>query len=128
MLISDLVVGDVPGWVRGVVRLFDESVAAAVGETVYLAEIAHAGLVDAKVKSRFVYEREAVVGMLRSEVESRLDACRWAARTPAWARRLLRAAAEPVIAGIAAAVHGKVTSVLVYARKPSAATSAPASA
>ena len=115
MLVSDIVVERVPSWVRAVVGRFNPAVAGALGESEYLAGLRRAGLSDVEVRSRYRYDADQIEGMLRSElagIGARSRVARWVPK--AFDRVLTVLAAR-----IARAVAGRVTSVQVYARKPS---------
>jgi SAM-dependent methyltransferase len=116
MLISDIVISEVPSWARHVVRRFNPAVAAAIGEAEYLAGLRRAGLGEVEVRARHVYDRGSLEGMLLSEIDGALDA-RGLRGAP---RRVLRRALEAVVSRLARAADGKVTSVQVFARKGSA--------
>jgi SAM-dependent methyltransferase len=115
MLISDIVVSDVPAWARTVVRWFNPAVAATIGEGEYVEGLRRAGLSDVEVRGRHVYERASIEGMLGSELDALVDRRFRGARARAVARRGLALLASR-IASVAA---GKVTSIQVHARKPS---------
>ena len=68
MRVSDIVVEDLPGWVRASVALYASCVGGAVSEAEYAAGLRRAGLVDVEVVERFPYGEEMVKGFIASEV------------------------------------------------------------
>lgn len=103
MLISDIVVNDVPTWARRVAGFYNKAAGAALSERDYLAALRRAGLRDVEIRERHVYERDDVASMVDSELG--LGAVTLKQRLGRWIKKpLIRAAA------------GKVVSIRVYAR------------
>lgn len=100
MLVSDIVVKDLPAWIRASEALFSSCIAGAIGEDEYLAGLAQAGLADAAVLERHVYGAAEIADFVRSEL-------------PGAARAL----AGGLVGRIAAAVEGKIASVRFSARR-----------
>jgi SAM-dependent methyltransferase len=99
MSVSDIVVQDVPDWVRQSMALYASCVAGAVSEDEYAASLRRAGLADVEVAERFPYDLEQVRSLIESEVPG---AIKGSIDTPA----------------LAAEVAEKVWSVKFHARKP----------
>ncbi len=95
--ISDVVVSDLPDWIRQVPGVYESCIGGAVSEAEYLFGIRAAGLTDVQVVDRLVYDAEQIGGMVASE----LGCC----------------VPEELIAQGAQAVAGKVQSVRVVGRK-----------
>ena len=102
MLVSDIVASDLPEWVRKNSALYGSCIAGAIGEEEYLAGLRAAGLVEAVVRERFVYDP----GSLREIVASELP------------RVACCGAGENAANEIATALGGKIWSAKIYARKP----------
>jgi SAM-dependent methyltransferase len=113
MLISDIVVGDVPSWVRTIVRVFNASVAAALSEGGYVDGLRRSGLTGVEVRGRHVYEQASIEGMLVAELDGLVES-RLAGAT---ARRVARSLLAPLATQVARVAAGKVTSVQMYARR-----------
>jgi SAM-dependent methyltransferase len=108
MLISDIVVKDLPEWVRKDRTLYHSCVAGAISEDEYLQGLRSAGLEDVEVRDRLVYEAVQIEGIIESDLED--TACCGSVPDGQGGRNAVRRAAE--------SVAGKVWSVLVAARKP----------
>ena len=102
MLISDIVVEDLPDWVRADKVLYSACVAGAISEAEYVAGLGAAGLQAVEVRDRLVYDCCQIEALYRDELAD-------AAPLP---DETLRRAAQ--------AVDGKVWSAMFYARKPAA--------
>jgi len=97
--ISDIVVQDLPAWIREDAAALVGCVAGAISETEYLEGLGDAGLSRVEVEERLVYEAEQI----RAIVESDLGE--------------LLASSELIDKGLAE-VEGKVWSARFKARKP----------
>jgi SAM-dependent methyltransferase len=64
MLVSDIVVEDLPDWVRGDENLYNGCIGGAVSESDYLQGLRAAGLKDVGVVKRFVYDARQLQWML----------------------------------------------------------------
>ena len=60
MLVSDIVVNELPNEIRQNESLYNSCIAGAISEEEYLAGLQNAGLIDVKVVDRLVYEPEQV--------------------------------------------------------------------
>ena len=96
--ISDIVVSDLPGWVREITGSYAACLGGAISEAEYVAGLEAAGLVDVTVRDRLVYDADQLAGLVASELPG---------VTPELVERAL-----PIVAG-------KVQSIRVHARKPS---------
>ncbi len=103
MLVSDIVVEDLPAWVRADKVLYSACVAGAISEAEYVAGLAAAGLEGVEVRDRLVYDCCQLEALYRDEL------AREAESEPVSDEVLRRAVQE---------VGGKVWSAMVYARKP----------
>ncbi len=67
MLVSDIVVKNLPDWLRRNDRLYAACVGGAISEEEYLAGLRHAGLIDVEVRNRFVYEASQIKAFFQTE-------------------------------------------------------------
>ena len=104
MLISDIVLGDVPRWARAVAGLYNRAVSRALSEPSYVRALEAAGLKAVRVLDRQEYGRESISNMIRSELDL---------QAPGVKARLGRLVERPLVE-IAA---NRVTSIRVYARR-----------
>jgi arsenite methyltransferase len=111
MQVSDIVVQDVPGWVRNSLALYASCVAGAISEADYVGALQRAGLVDAEVRERSPYDFGQVKALIESEIP---------AETPATCcGSSASSSRKPVdTAALAAEVAEKVWSAKFSARKP----------
>ncbi|MFC1609636.1 arsenite methyltransferase [Myxococcota bacterium] len=68
MLVSDIVVEDLPDWIRQSAALYAACIAGAISEDEYLAGLRRAGLIDTEVRERFVYDTAQLAGLIGSEI------------------------------------------------------------
>ena len=115
MLVSDIVVQDVPAWVRESMALYASCVAGAVSETEYVEGLRRAGLVDVEVRERYPYDFDQVRALIESEVPA--SCC-----GPAPSSCCGGATAPIDAATIAAEVAQKVWSAKFHAWKPGRGT------
>lgn len=108
MVVSDIVVDGIPGWVRENKALYNSCVAGAISESAYLAGLERAGLVDVEVQDRLVYDKSQMNAFLHSELSADGEGCCSA----------LASLTPQMIEKMSAAVVGKVWSARVYAKKP----------
>lgn len=99
MLISDIVVEDLPDWVRENELARNACVAGAISEGEYIAGLERAGLENVEARARFVYDLPQLAELVRSDLPG--DAAAYAALAERAARDLT----------------GKVASVQFVARK-----------
>ncbi len=107
MLVSDIVVKDLPDWVARDEGLYSTCVAGAISEEEYVDGLRAAGLEDVAVRHRIVYDVAQLEAFIRSDlVEGEPAACCCAPTSG----QNLRDVAE--------ALEGKVWSAKIFARKP----------
>lgn len=108
MLVSDIVVQDLPDRVRRNEALYTACVAGAISEEEYLDGLRGAGLEDVEVRERLVYDAAQLKGLIRSDLAD--------------ADRQMANGAVPIddeaLSGIVDSVAGKVWSAMFSARKP----------
>jgi len=102
MQVSDIVVEDLPDWVKKSAEVYSACIGGAISEADYLQGVRDAGLVDVEVKERLVYEPMQVLSLVENDVE--LDAL------------LDKLGVTREQAG--EALRGNVSSIKVAARKP----------
>jgi len=107
MLVSDIVVRDLPDFIRESALAYASCIAGAISEEQYVAGLRRAGLVDVEVRERIVYEAAQLDALLESEDLA-----------PAFASCCGGAPSKVMLQGMAAAVEGRVWSAKVAARKP----------
>ncbi len=108
MLVSDIVVENLPGWVRENKALYTSCVAGAISEKEYLDGLQAAGLENAEVRERLVYDSPQLEGLIQSDLADASEEVRnWAATS-----------GEEAMTRAAQSVAGKVWSAMFYARKP----------
>jgi SAM-dependent methyltransferase len=105
VLVSDIVAQDLPDEVRADPALYTSCVAGAISEEEYLAGLRAAGLVDATVRDRLVYDADQLVAFFHGD-NGEGGCCGAPAADP----RAVAAAARRLV--------GKVWSAKLYARKP----------
>ncbi len=111
MRVSDIVVERLPRWLRSIPSLYESCVGGAISEAEYLGGLRAAGLENAEVSERLVYETDQVANLVLSELPAwwkgaiktlRLTgAVRWLARSVAgkvWSARFLAHKAPAVSA------------------------------
>jgi len=68
MRVSDIVVQDLPEWVRQDQNFYNNCVAGAISEEEYLQGLRKAGLRDVEVRDRIIYDASQLLGLIASEV------------------------------------------------------------
>ncbi len=102
MLVSDIVVESLPDWIRESKYLYSACIAGAIDETAYVQGLAAAGLADAEVRDRLVYDAAQVCSLIAAESPG------GEADEPA----------DEMLKRVAAEIEGKIWSASIYARKP----------
>ena len=105
MLVSDIVARDLPAEVRDDPALYTSCVAGAISEEEYLAGLRAAGLVDATVRERLVYDATQLEAFFHGD-DGEGACCGGPAAT------------GPQVAAAAQRMVGKVWSAKLFARKP----------
>ncbi len=75
MRVSDIVVDDLPDWVRTNEHLYNICIAGAISEVEYLQGLRDAGLTDVRVAETLTYEPSQVKALFVSEVDGSGDDC-----------------------------------------------------
>ena len=109
MLISDIVVQDLPQWVRADKRLYSSCIAGAISEEEYLEGLRRAGLEDVEVRERIVYDAGQLSEFMRCELPEAvsLGSCGG------------QSTDNDMLESLARDLTGKVWSAKVYAKKAS---------
>jgi len=110
MLVSDIVVRDLPDEIKKSQALYNSCVSGAVNEEEYLEGLRQAGLTDVEVRERIHYDALQLEGFIASELpgnKEALGACCGGSDNDA-----------PLAKRIAESLVGKVWSAKVFARKP----------
>jgi ubiquinone/menaquinone biosynthesis C-methylase UbiE len=67
MLVSDIVVKNLPDWLRQNNQVYAACVGGAISEEEYLAGLRKAGLMNVEVRNRFVYEASQIKAFFETE-------------------------------------------------------------
>jgi arsenite methyltransferase len=102
MLVSDIVARDLPASVRQLAELYASCIGGAISEDEYLAGLREAGLTEAVVKDRLVYDADQLEGIAASDAES--TCCCGGGKSQ--------------LGAVARSLAGSVWSAKIYARKP----------
>lgn len=103
MLISDIVVEDLPDWIRQNQALYSSCVAGAVSEGDYVNGLKKAGLSHVEVRDRLVYDGSQIKGLIESELPEASEA--------------LNCLDKKSLEQLTGSVTGKIWSALFFARK-----------
>ncbi len=106
MLVSDIVVEDLPDWVLAREELWDSCIAGAISEKEYIAGLTSAGLQDVEIRDRLYYDSAQMTGLIESELPEGLSSCCGGGGFD-----------SETIKQMASEVEGKIWSVNVFARK-----------
>jgi len=109
MLVSDIVVEDLPDWVRRSEALYCSCVAGAISEGEYIGGLKKAGLDNVEVLDRLVYDVSQVSAFVKSEVIPGLEDATGCCGDPV---------SEDNLKQIASSMDGKVWSAKFRAQKP----------
>ena len=72
MSVSDIVVEELPWWLRRIPSVYNSCVGGAISESRYVEGLESAGLGDVEVLDRLVYDADQMTALMLSEVPSRL--------------------------------------------------------
>ena len=108
MLVSDIVVENLPDWVRENKALYTSCVAGAISEKEYLDGLQAAGLENVGVRERLVYDSPQLERLIESDLPD----------TREEVRNRVATSGEDAVTRAAQSVAGKVWSAMFYARKP----------
>lgn len=111
MLVSDIMVKDLPQWVRENKALYSSCISGSISEEEYLTGLEKAGMSNVEVMARLVYDTCHMAGLVKSEMPE--------------AKKLLSCcgqtsdeAIDKLAASVGDELQGKVWSATVYAQKP----------
>ena len=107
MLISDIVVEDLPDWIRRSAELYNSCVAGAISEEEYLDGLRAAGLDEVEVRDRLVYDACQLSALVDSGIENVEAAC---CGTTLLDNATVKRALDEVA--------GKIWSARIFGRKP----------
>lgn len=107
MLVSDIVVDELPDWMRENNSLYCSCVGGAISEADYIGGLERAGLEDVEIRGRLVYETSQIKGFLLSELNELEKS----------AAEKIAALAPESVQEMAEAVTGKIASLLIFARR-----------
>ncbi len=108
MLVSDIVVEELPDWVRNSSEMYSSCVAGAISEEDYLAGLRQAGLTHVEVRERIVYDDSQLAALIESELPDNAESIACCAAS----------AGLTSISDVAKSIAGKIWSAKIYARKP----------
>ena len=108
MAVSDIVVEDLPEWIRRHMALYSSCVAGAISEEEYLEGLRQAGLAEVEVHERLVYSASQLKGFIKFELAT-AEAALVAAGAPL---------GEDTATELAESLAGKIWSAKFRARKP----------
>jgi arsenite methyltransferase len=108
MSVSDIVVRDLPDWVRRNTDLYNACVAGAVSEEEYAAGLKRAGLQDVEVRERLVYDPAQIEQIAQKAVQGGAESLSCCGGQ----------SADDLVAQAAESVAGKIWSARFYAKKP----------
>ena len=109
MLVSDIVIENLPDRLRRDERLYCSCIAGAISEAAYIDGLDQAGLTDVEVRERLVYDLDQLTDFIQSELPDSAEAgagCGQATSDPDGARQ------------VAKVLVGQVWSAKFFARKP----------
>ena len=109
MMVSDIVVQDLPEWVRESEHLYSSCVAGAISEEEYLDGLRRAGLASAEIRQRLVYDADQLGEFIQSELPDSDEALSSCGCGPV---------GQTTIEEIAGQMVGKIWSARIYAEKP----------
>ncbi len=108
MLVSDIVIENLPDWLRRDERLYCSCIAGAISEAAYIEGLNQAGLTDVEVRERLVYDQDQLADFIQSELPESAETggcCGGVASDPDGARQAAKA------------LVGQVWSAKFFARK-----------
>ena len=121
MLVSDIVVRDLPEWIRQNQALYSSCVAGAISEDEYVDGLRRAGLGDVEVRERIVYDAAQLEAFIMSELSDLSEAapcCGEADCAPGAAPGGGPKIGTATISEVAKSVVGKIWSAKFFAKKP----------
>jgi SAM-dependent methyltransferase len=109
MLVSDIVVKDLPELVLQSQALYNSCIAGAISEETYVDGLRHAGLEEVEVRERLIYDATQLQAFINSELEDRSETSSYSNGQSPGAEAMNE---------ITTAMVGKVWSMKVGATKP----------
>ena len=104
MLVSDIMVQDLPDWARESAALYSSCIGGAIAEEAYLAGLRAAGLDEVEVRERLIYDGPQLLALAGAGIDRTASCC--------------GGPVDPkVAAGVAEALAGKIWSAKVHARR-----------
>ena len=107
MLVSDIVVAELPDWARENQKLYTSCVAGAISEESYIAGLEQAGLEDVEIRDRIVYDEAQLKGFIKSDLFDSSQAI----------AEQVSALGETDFDALIKTFVGKIQSVMVHGRK-----------
>lgn len=104
MLVSDIVISELPDWARADAALYASCIAGAIGEDDYVQGLRDAGLSEVAVRARHVYDVEQLQAFIASELPGPENAS-------------CGCASPDLVARLAPVMAGKIWSAQFFARK-----------
>ncbi|OUS32512.1 hypothetical protein A9Q99_00105 [Gammaproteobacteria bacterium 45_16_T64] len=120
MSISDIVVDHIPPWISLFAGFYSTVTHSLLNEDQYLHEVSLAGMINAKIDARLVYDRLLLEGGLKDQLNKEKPL-----RTALLHRdkpQILANLYAPIIQPVAKRLDGKVASIRVIAQKPNVVT------
>ncbi len=118
MRVSDIMVDELPEWVRNDQRLYNTCIGGAISEDEYLAGLRKAGMTDARAVESLVYDASQIGPLIESEVDgldSESESCCGSSSCCGGGTKI---ADMDEVKRAAKDLHGKVRSSIVVASKP----------
>ncbi|MDD5544754.1 MAG: arsenite methyltransferase [Acidobacteriia bacterium] len=117
--ISDIVVGDLPWWIRRSQRFYASCLSGALHEEQYLAAIRAAGLQNVRVTSRFVYDETSISAFTGVDDSTSGCGCGSSGKNGSipWKERMTTALLKRFAGPIGRRLAGQVTSIKVQAER-----------
>jgi SAM-dependent methyltransferase len=112
MLVSDIVVEELPGWMRQSAQLYSSCIAGAINEPEYLDGLRAAGLEDVEVRERLVYDASQLRAFVDSELQGVEASC--CGGTACCGETAL---SKEMIERVLGEIAGKIWSAKIFGRK-----------
>lgn len=116
MVISDIVINQVPSWFRSLTSLISGSVTALMDEKSYLATLGSSGLTAIEIKDRTVFSGSRLHKMLLADVGK----CQKSEKAKRWGFLAVieRIYLFPILFFAEKILTGKISSIKVFAQRP----------
>ncbi len=116
MLLTDLTVEPIPGWLKMLIALKSPASAKAQDFKTYFNTLESSGLVHSRLVSRLVYDAESIAAMTRGELNKQGSLI--SALLTLNKNQLIAHLLEPLVDPVARRFSGMVSSIKIYAEKP----------